>query len=1177
MVLPVVFAFSSAQAAPPTCSGAIISLSSDYTYFIGSSCYADSSGDAESGSLYGWFTNGVTLASGPVGEDLLLHFDGTVNGANGETPLIAQNVSYAPGKWGSCLALATNSHLSFSTTNNLHLDQGTIEMWVALRADGTNPVYTARDHVLFQYRSANGDYMQIDQSSSQILYAGGSVSGQWESAYGSAGTMSGWKAGDWHHLAFTYSTASNNMSFYVDGLLAAANNEGHYFEPDAGTNSFAIGGDVWGNNADYFIDELRTSSRVADAAEIAARARRTNAPQPNEVWLAATNVPAGSQLVYEFSPVSVTETGAPCQSGVLPWNGIPITNVQPPSTILSVGATNVFLTVQTATNTTCAYSVGQPLPFSEMISFNTGSGAQIQSTVINGLNPDPNTVNDVYLRCAANPDYLLHLQYRALSEANPPYPRKGNLWGWAEWITNGLPYMSRVDLWLGAAPTAAQAVTLRQLNPHLRILTSINAVENNGLPDDYYLKDIHGNKIEVWPGSYRLNMTKPYVAEYQANFAYQTVLNAGLMVDGVFFDNVMTTQSWLTNDIYGNPVQIAANDDGIATAPATLDAEWKAGVFLEMQTFRQLMPGALVCSHSTDIYEPGIAGLFNGISIGFDTSDVLEGRMQFSTLFKTYNDWLRLAVQPPETMIESSPMAQISYGYGYSPITTIPPSTLEFARTYYPYVRFGLALTLMNDGFFAHEYGDTYHGNNWWYDELDYNLGYPLGPAQLVAMPAPTATNLIINGSFESPLAGTWNLYAATGCVAMASQQASNAVVGNACARIDISQTNGIDWNIEFAQYNCSLVEGVSYDDTFWARADTSRYLTVSSQKGSPNWDNYGLSQQVWITTNWQQYTVTFTATATAVDARLQFFLGAATGAVWLDDIHLNQSPPQIYRRDFNHGSVFLNATRQVQNVSVGSGFHRLTGTQAPMYEWIMDDTDPAFSTLGAWTNIVYDSGLWKASGPYYHSWAGSLHQQVSAGGEADWQLSIPADDTYTISAWWPAAPPASNWTSQANFQLVSGGIVIASTNVDQTTHGDQWHLIATVPLLATNTTFVRLTTSQGICVADALHLFSLSRYNNGQAAANVRLQPMDGIVLQSDQSSFTPPVFGATVAFPDHLSLAVTNLTPDLSFLLQKSSELTSNGWQTVQTFHTAGYFLNLQDHLATNHGNVFYRIQSN
>jgi hypothetical protein len=1178
MVLPVVCAINSAPAAPPTCYGATISLSPDYSYFIGSAVFADASGEAESGSLFRWLTNGAPLAVGPVAEDLLLHFDGTANGVNGETSTLAQNLSYATGQWGSCLALPTSGRLQFSTTNNLHLDQGTIEMWVALRADGTNPVYSAQDHVLFQYRSPNGDFMQIDQSgSSQILYAGGNVNGQWESAYGSLGSMSGWKAGDWHHLAFTYSSTLNIMSFYVDGVLTAANNEGHYFAPDAGGSSFAIGGDVYGNNADYLIDELRISGRMAAAAEIAARARRTDASQPNEVWLAASNVPTGTQLVFEFTPVSVTQTGAVCQSSALAWNGIPITNPQPPSTLLPVGATSIFLTVQTDDNTTCAYAVGQPLPFTQMTTFNSGAGTQRQSTVISGLNPDPNFVNDVYVRCAAHPDYLLHLQYRALSEANPPYPRKGNLWGWWDWLSNGLPYMARIDLWLGASPSADQAKTLRQLNPQIRILTSINAVENGGLPGDYYLKDIHGNRIEVWPGSYRLNLTKSYVADYQARFAYQTVLDTGLMADGVFFDNVMTSQSWLTADIYGNPVQIDANEDGIPDDPATLDAAWKAGVFREMQTFRQLMPGALVCSHSTDIYEPGIAGLFNGISIGFHTSDVLEGRMAFSTLLTTYNDWLSRAVQPPVTMIESSPMAQISYGYGYSPLTTIPPSTLEFARTYYPYVRFGLALTLLNDGFFAHEFGDTYHGNNWWYDELDFNLGYPLGPAQLVSLPGPTATNLIVNGGFESPLTGSWNFYAATGCTTAPSQQTSNAAVGNACARINVSQTTGIDWNIELAQYNRSLIQGVSYDDTFWARADTNRSISVSSQKGSPNWDNYGLYQQVWITTNWQQYTVSFTANATVSDARLQFFLGASTGTVWLDDVHLNQSPPQVYRRDFNCGSVLLNASRQVQNVSVGAGFHRLTGAQAPMYEWIIDDLDPAFSTTGTWTHVVYDSGLWKAAGPYYHCWAGSLHQQVSAGGEADWQLSIPADDTYTISAWWPAAPQASNWTSQASFQVVAGGIVVASTNADQTTGGDQWHDLATVQLFATNATYVRLTAPQGICVADALHVRSLSRYNNGQPAAAVRLQPMDGIVLQRDQPTFVSPFFGSVSLFPDHLSLTVTNLTPGLSYSLQKSSNLTSNSWQTIQSFRTVGFSTSLQDNLAPNHGNAFYRIRAN
>ena len=325
-----------------------------------------------------------------------------------------------------------------------------------------------------------------------------------------------------------------------------------------------------------------------------------------------------------------------------------------------------------------------------MTPFASGAGSRQHRTIVSGLDPNPATVNEVYVRCAAQPDYLLRLQYRALADCNPPYPRKGNLWGWWDWYSRGLPYMSKVDLWLGASARPDEILALRQLNPHLRLLTSINAVENTGLPDNYYLKDVNGNRIEVWPGSFRLNLTKPDVADYQARFAYQTVLDTGLRADGVFFDNVMTSQSWQKTDIFGNPVQIDADENGIADDPAAFDAAWKAGVFREIQAFRQLMPYAIVSGHSMDIYESGISNLFNGISIGFWTSDVLEGRLAFSTLLTRYNDWLSRAVPPAVTMFESSPMAQISYGYDYSPWEKIPASTLEFARTYYPYVRFGL-------------------------------------------------------------------------------------------------------------------------------------------------------------------------------------------------------------------------------------------------------------------------------------------------------------------------------------------------------------------------------------------------------------------------------------------------------------------------------------------------------
>lgn len=1160
----------------PACDGAAIRFTPDYQYALGSARFLGQADEAESGSRFRWLTNGAALSAGFVAEDLLLNFDGEAAGANGEPPAAAQNLAYTPGRWGSALALPANGRLRFERANNLSLDQGTIELWVAPREDGTNAAFSSRDQALFQYRAPNGDYLQIAQSrSSGVIYAGGTVSNQWQSAYGTRGDMRAWRSNEWHHLAFTYSAPQNFMRFYVDGALVAANNEGHYWPPATNGAVFAIGGDLSGNAAGYWLDAMRLSGRVADEAEVLARSRRPDAPQANEVWLATTNLVPGSQLQFEFAPATAMQTGAVCQSAAVLFSGVPITNAHPPSTLLPPGADFVDLAVETLTNSACAWSLHQPLAFAQMNPFAEGAGSRRHFTRVAGLNPDPNGVNDVYVRCSSHPDFALRLQYRALSEVHPPFPRTGNLWGWWEWRPSGLAEMAKVDLWLGAAPPAAEIRELRRLNPHLRLLTSINAVENEGLPPDFYLKDVHGNRIEVWPGSYRLNLTKPDVAEYQARFAYQTVLDTGLMADGVFFDNVMTSQSWQRHDIYGNPVQVDANEDGQPDDPAAFDAAWKAGVFHEIRAFREWMPHAIVSGHSMDIYEPGISELFNGLSIGFATANVVEGEESFSSVWERYHDWFARAVVPVTLMVESSPRDQIAYGYDYSPWEKIPAATLEFARTYFPDVRFGLAFTLMNDGYFAHEFGDTWHGNHWWYDELDFNLGYPLGPAQRVELPGNTGTDLIVNGGFESAITLPWSLWVATGGAATLARETNDASAGAACARIVITAVTGYDWQIDFAQHNRSLVKGVVYDLSFRAKSSAPRGLTLSSQKGSPDWRNYGLSRQVQLTNEWQPFTVTFEANETVSDARIQFFLGATPGTVWLDEVRLTQHPPDVYRRDFTRGVVLLNATRESHEVVLGGGFHRLSGSQAPMFETILDDQNTNFVTTGTWTNIAYDSGEWKASGPFYHSWAGALHERVSAEGEARWTLPIEADDTYTIAAWWPAAPAASNWTSHATYEVLSGGVTVATTNLNQTTAGDQWHPIAAVRLSPTNSAQVRLRAPAGACVADALHLVSAARYNNGQPAAVVKLQPMDGIVLRRDVPVVTPPRFQAARLDGGQVWLSVTNLTPGLSHELQRTSNVVSGPWSSRTTFQALGFAAEVADMPPPNAGPGFYRLQ--
>ncbi len=1092
-----------AAGSPPICVNAVVQPTSDYSYAVGGADFSDADGDAEAGSLFRWWKNGSPLAAAqPVGELLRLHFDGSSAGAQGETPSRAQGLAYGSGRWGQALALESTGSLQYPRLYNYDPAEGTIEMWIALQADGSDPVYSSRGHTLFQYRVDSGNWMSISQSSpGGILYAGGTVNGQWESAYGSRGDMRGWKAGEWHHLAFTYSVAGNFMRFYVDGVLAASTNEHHYWSPPATADSIAVGGPLTGQPAAYFVDEVRITASAASGEEIAARARRLEAPRSGEVWLLTAGLSPGDLLTFEFTPATASEAGSACLAQWL-YPGIPVTNPKPPSTILAPGSGSLALSVTSVAPTSCAFSLGSVLPFARMTPFSQGSGTTLHHTTIEGLGTDPNQVNRVYVRCASHADFLLPLQYRVRAAVNPSFPRTGNLWGWWQLAAKGLPYMSRLDLWLGADPSPEQTRELRRLNPNILILSSINAVENDGLPDSYYLKDTSGRKIEVWPGSFRLNLTQSAVAEYQAHYAYQRMLDAGMLYDGMFFDNVMTTQSWLKYDIYGNRVYIDANGDGLADEAAALDAAWKQGVFHEIQTFRELMPDALVSSHSTDISEPGVADLFNGNSLGFVAADVLEGEMSFATLWDRYQAWMSQAKAPPITMFEASPPDQIAYGYDYSPLQKIPASTLEFARTLYPFMRFGLALTLMHDGYFAYEFGDTWHGNDWWYDELDFELGYPLGAARRADLGFDIGPNRIEAGGFEIPLASPWKSWVdiAGGYSAAVERDTTTAAEGSASLRITVTQTAGVDWRIDFYQDSRSLVKGNVYDLTFQAKSSAPRPLTLSAQQNQSPWTGYGLWGQVMLGTSWQSYTVTFEASATAGDARIQFFAGAATGSIWLDDVRLALHPPDVYVRDFTHGLVLLNGTRQEQTVNLGSGFRRLRGQQAPRFEKLLDDSGAGFTTpSGTWSVATADSGEWKATGPFYHSWGGTLHTLSGSQGEARWTLPVTAADTYTIQAWWPAAPQAAAWNTGALFEVVAGGKAVASATLSQAEGGDEWHTIGTVSLTPSDQPFVRLSCQGPPCAADAVYLRSASRYNDGSQASQVTLQPLDGILLERD------------------------------------------------------------------------------
>lgn len=221
-----------------------------------------------------------------------------------------------------------------------------------------------------------------------------------------------------------------------------------------------------------------------------------------------------------------------------------------------------------------------------------------------------------------------------------------------------------------------------------------------------------------------------------------------------------------------------------------------------------------------------------------------------------------------------------------------------------------------------------------------------------------------------------------------------------------------------------------------------------------------------------------------------------------------------IFRRDFTNGTVLLNGTSSPQTITPLTNLRRFQGTQAPLYQYIVDDGDAGFTTTGSWNVDTINplpvfQGLFPSQ--YYHAWQGTCHELDASSGTAQWNLSLPADGAYTLQVWLPAAPAASTWTKDAVYEVVSDGSVISSVSLDQSTAtaGDGWHTIATaVNLTAADAPILRVHNGgSGPLIADAVYVTSSALYNDGSPVTEVTLAPFDGILLQRDSDPSITPV----------------------------------------------------------------------
>ena len=474
--------------------------------------------------------------------------------------------------------------------------------------------------------------------------------------------------------------------------------------------------------------------------------------------------------------------------------------------------------------------------------------------------------------------------------------------------------------------------------------------------------------ISFWPGTWVMNLstlsptavidtnTQPERwGDYNARVGVDLLSNP--IWDGLIIDRSDPNESWLVSSGYARTID-PDQSNTLLTDYTQFDETWNEGLRQYEEQVR-----ASVGDDRLILVNLGMTNydLLNGNNFEGFPPESADNRPNWHSImfgpFDTdkgnYFEWMAQARQPNITMIETYEID------GYH--ENNPCNASDFTPNYRK-MRFGLGSTLLNDGFFSYEIGTNGHGSLCllWFDEYDNAgtsrgyLGQPLGQAYRLDEQLPIlGKNLIQGGDFETEDdMNQWYLWADTNndYQANLSQDTTTAATGNASSRVDIVQTQGVDWQVSLKNGPLKVTSGTEYILSFWAKADRERPLNAWVQQNHYPWEGYLHFEEVPLTTEWQYFEMTAQATGSDRQAVFDFGLGQALGAVWLDDVQLRQGNPDVWRRDYDGGTVVVNATTVTHTITLDCTYRKIDGRQDPAHN---DGSPTAEVTLGPRDAII--------------------------------------------------------------------------------------------------------------------------------------------------------------------------------------------------------------------------------
>lgn len=336
----------------------------------------------------------------------------------------------------------------------------------------------------------------------------------------------------------------------------------------------------------------------------------------------------------------------------------------------------------------------------------------------------------------------------------PAFPRIANVYGTALTEDGGrfhgddhsLDEVARYDLLIGVQWPRGddkgdrvfreQLQKLKKINPHLIVLHfACSAPYTHIAPPEEalatrrpgqivpWLLQTDGKPIAGWPGTHMLNMAAPGVVEWLAQQTVPAVQKIGY--DGVFIDCMGPHfDSWACEIATGKSYTVDFDADGKDDDRDKLRRVWTDGKTALARRTRELLGSdAIFLANQAG---PSTYDHLNGIYLEDYIDAVLDRGMSWESVLDEYLHWTKTPRRPNVTVLGCSSGVEPPFeAFKLSPEERA--EILKRGKPRHGRMRFGLATTLMGDGYYSFDLHTRWRGQYWWYPEFDVPLGYPTG------------------------------------------------------------------------------------------------------------------------------------------------------------------------------------------------------------------------------------------------------------------------------------------------------------------------------------------------------------------------------------------------------------------------------------------------------------------